>query len=157
MIHGSGQPSLFARFRPYLAHFFPENSRFFARFHRLAETVPTSPKPEPRAKKQCQGRPNTVLPVGLTQTAILAVLSQRLSLLVMGMEVEKFYPKQYGKGVALTDALGGAEGVRMIRKSVAADDRIHLGEAVEQLQMKALEGGVENRIAKAEQVNFAIF
>ena len=28
--------------------FFP----FFARFHRLAETVPTSPKPEPRAKKQ---------------------------------------------------------------------------------------------------------
>ena len=84
--------------------------------------------------------------------AILAVLSQRLSLLVMGMEVEKFYPKQYGKGVALTDALGGAEGVRMIRKSVAADDRIHLGEAVEQLQMKALEGGVENRIAKAEQV-----
>ena len=84
--------------------------------------------------------------------AILAVLSQRLSLLVMGMEVEKFYPKQYGKGVALTDALGGAEGVRMIRKSVAADERIHLGEAVEQLQMKALEGGVENRIAKAEQV-----
>ena len=28
--------------------FFP----FFARFHRLDEAVPTSPKPEPRAKKQ---------------------------------------------------------------------------------------------------------
>ena len=55
-------PSLFTLLRPYLAHFFPENSRFFARFHRLAEAVPTSPKPESRAKKQCQGRPNTVLP-----------------------------------------------------------------------------------------------
>ena len=31
-----------------------------ARFHRLAEAVPTSLKPEPRAKRQWQGRPNTV-------------------------------------------------------------------------------------------------
>ena len=45
-------PSLFTLLRLYLAHFFPVFSRFFARFHRLAETVPTSPKPEPRAKKQ---------------------------------------------------------------------------------------------------------
>ena len=36
------------RISPILSPFFP----FFARFHRLAETVPTSPKPEPRAKKQ---------------------------------------------------------------------------------------------------------
>ena len=34
--------------RPFLLRFFS----FFVRFHRLAETVPTSPKPEPRAKKQ---------------------------------------------------------------------------------------------------------
>ena len=32
--------------------FFPRFSPFFARFHRLDGTVPTSPKPEPRAKKQ---------------------------------------------------------------------------------------------------------
>ena len=44
--------SLFTRFRPYLAHFPPVFSGFFARFHRLDEAVPTSPKPEPRAKKQ---------------------------------------------------------------------------------------------------------
>ena len=49
-----------------LAHLSPRFFSFFARFHRLAETVPTSRKPEPRAKKQCQGGPNTVLPVGLT-------------------------------------------------------------------------------------------
>ena len=36
-------------------------SPVFARFHRLDEAVPTSPKPESRATKQCQGRPNTVL------------------------------------------------------------------------------------------------
>ena len=36
------------------------------RFHRLAEAVPTSPKPESRAKKQCQGRPNTVSAAQLT-------------------------------------------------------------------------------------------
>ena len=48
-------PSLFTRFRPHLAHFppaFPRFSPFFARFHRLDGTVPTSRKPEPRAKKQ---------------------------------------------------------------------------------------------------------
>ena len=39
---------LLDRISPILPPFFP----FFARFHRLAETVPTSPKPEPRAKKQ---------------------------------------------------------------------------------------------------------
>eukprot|EP01045_Picozoa_sp_COSAG04_P052277 COSAG04_NODE_22191_length_359_cov_0.984615_1_plen_84_part_01 len=33
--------------RPFFTRFFP----FLARFHRLAEAVPTSPKPEPRAKK----------------------------------------------------------------------------------------------------------
>ena len=36
------------------------------RFHRLDEAVQTSPKPEPRAKKQCQGRPNTVSAAQLT-------------------------------------------------------------------------------------------
>ena len=36
------------RISPIFPRFFP----FFARFHRLAEAVPTSPKPEPRAKKQ---------------------------------------------------------------------------------------------------------
>eukprot|EP01045_Picozoa_sp_COSAG04_P001605 COSAG04_NODE_55_length_30619_cov_12.038991_4_plen_279_part_00 len=45
-------PSLFTRFRPYLAHFPPRSPPFLARFHRLAEAVPTSPKPEPRAEKQ---------------------------------------------------------------------------------------------------------
>ena len=40
------------RISPILSPFFP----FFARFHRLAETVPTSPKPEPRAKKQPAGQ-----------------------------------------------------------------------------------------------------
>ena len=35
--------SLFTRFRPYLAHFPPS----FARFHRLAEAVPTSPSRNP--------------------------------------------------------------------------------------------------------------
>eukprot|EP01047_Picozoa_sp_COSAG01_P124771 COSAG01_NODE_53784_length_336_cov_1.734177_1_plen_104_part_01 len=38
--------------------------------------------------------------------AIYAVLSQRLSLLIMGMEVEHYYPKQYGKGASLQAALG---------------------------------------------------
>ena len=38
----------------------------FARFHRLAEAVPTSRKPEPRAEKQCEGGPNTVSSAGLT-------------------------------------------------------------------------------------------
>ena len=42
----------FTVLRPYLAHFPPVFSRFFARFHRLDEAVPTSPKPEPRAEKQ---------------------------------------------------------------------------------------------------------
>ena len=32
--------------------FFPRNFPSFARFHRLAKAVPTSPKPDPRAKKQ---------------------------------------------------------------------------------------------------------
>ena len=36
------------RISPIFTPFFP----FFARFHRLVETVPTSRKPEPRAKKQ---------------------------------------------------------------------------------------------------------
>ena len=39
---------------------------------------------------------------------IYAVLSQRLSLLIMGMEVEKHFPKQYGKDVSLQSALGDA-------------------------------------------------
>ena len=39
-------------FRPYLAHFCPVFFPFFARFHRLDEAVPTSPKSDPRAKKQ---------------------------------------------------------------------------------------------------------
>ena len=47
------------RISPIFPPFFP----FFARFHRLDEAVPTSPKPESRATKQCQGRPNTVLAV----------------------------------------------------------------------------------------------
>ena len=38
---------------PIFSPFFP----VFARFHRLAETVPTSPKPKPRAKKQPEGGP----------------------------------------------------------------------------------------------------
>ena len=40
----------------------PIFSPFFLVFcvHRLDEAVPTSPKPEPRAKRQWQGRPNTV-------------------------------------------------------------------------------------------------
>ena len=41
---------------------FPPFSPAFARFHRLAEAVPTSHKPESRTKRQWQGRPNTVLP-----------------------------------------------------------------------------------------------
>ncbi len=41
-------PSLFTLLRP----FFPRFFSFFVRFHRLAETVPSSPKPKPRAKKQ---------------------------------------------------------------------------------------------------------
>ena len=47
------------RISPIFPRFFP----FFARFHRLDEAVPTSPEPESRAKKQRQGRPNTVLAV----------------------------------------------------------------------------------------------
>ena len=39
---------LLGRISPIFSPFFP----FFARFHRLDEAVPTSPKPEPRAKKQ---------------------------------------------------------------------------------------------------------
>ena len=35
--------------------FFPRFFSSFARFHRLDETVPTSPKPEPRAKRRRQG------------------------------------------------------------------------------------------------------
>ena len=53
-------PSWFTLLRSYLAHFPPVFFPFFARFHRLDEAVPTSPKPEPRAKRQWQGRPNTV-------------------------------------------------------------------------------------------------
>jgi len=49
----------------YLGHCFPVFPSF-ARFHRLAEAVPTSRNPKPRAKKQWQGGLNTVLPVGLT-------------------------------------------------------------------------------------------
>eukprot|EP01045_Picozoa_sp_COSAG04_P001975 COSAG04_NODE_68_length_29323_cov_9.683514_25_plen_316_part_00 len=45
------------RISPIFPPFFPV---FFARFHRLAEAAPTSRKPEPRAKRQLQGRPNTV-------------------------------------------------------------------------------------------------
>eukprot|EP01045_Picozoa_sp_COSAG04_P033050 COSAG04_NODE_6690_length_1277_cov_0.829372_1_plen_289_part_00 len=41
-------PHFLDRISPIFPPFFP----FFARFHRLAETVPTSHKPEPRAKKQ---------------------------------------------------------------------------------------------------------
>ena len=53
--HGSGIRNQVIPLRPYLAHFPPVFSRFFpffARSHRLDEAVPTSPKPEPRAKKQ---------------------------------------------------------------------------------------------------------
>ena len=53
-------PDSFTRLRPYLAHFFPRFFPLFACFHRLAEAVPASPKPEPRAKRQWQGGPNTV-------------------------------------------------------------------------------------------------
>ena len=42
---------------------FPPFFLVFWHFHRLDEAVPTSRKPEPRAKRQCQGRPNTVLAV----------------------------------------------------------------------------------------------
>ena len=56
----TGDPDSFTRFRPYLAHFFPVFSPLFALFPRLAGAVPTSHKPESRAKKQRQGRPNTV-------------------------------------------------------------------------------------------------
>ena len=47
--------------RRYLAHFPPLFPRCFARFHRLAETVPTGPKPEPRAKKQSARGENSPL------------------------------------------------------------------------------------------------
>ena len=47
---------LLGRISPISPRVFP----FFARFHRLDGTVPTSRKPEPRAKRQWQGRPNTV-------------------------------------------------------------------------------------------------
>ena len=50
------------RISPIFPRFFP----FFARFHRLAEAVPTNRKPEPRAERQWQGRPNTVSPAQLT-------------------------------------------------------------------------------------------
>jgi len=43
--------SLFTRFRP-SRPFSPRFLSFAARFHRLAEAVPTSPKPDPRAKKK---------------------------------------------------------------------------------------------------------
>ena len=39
------------RISPIFPRFFP----FFARFHRLDEAVPTSPKPKPRAKKRRHG------------------------------------------------------------------------------------------------------
>ena len=39
------------RISPIFPRFFP----LFARFHRLAETVPTSPKPKPRSRKRRQG------------------------------------------------------------------------------------------------------
>ena len=44
--------------RPFSPCFFSS----FARFHRLGKTVPTSRKPELMAKRQWQGRPNTVPP-----------------------------------------------------------------------------------------------
>jgi hypothetical protein len=86
--------------------------------------------------------------------AIYAVLSQRLSLLIMGMEVENYFPKQYGKGASLQSALGGASesAVIMQRNSTTAEERVHLGEKFEQMQMRAFEGGVETRIKKAEDV-----
>ena len=79
-----GDPDSFARFRPYLPHFFPVFFPFFARFHRLAETVPTNHKPESRAKRQRQGRPNTVSPAlansgGWERIPAYAALQRRLA------------------------------------------------------------------------------
>ena len=76
--------------------------------------------------------------------AVVAVLSQRLSLLCMGMEVEKFYPKRYGKGVKLGDALGDASDdvIMMQRKTHDESERVHLGQKFEQMQQQAMLGGV---------------
>jgi len=61
----TGDPDSFARFRPYLAQFPPVVSRFL-RVFTVSPTVPTSCKPEPRAKRQWQGRPNTISAAQLT-------------------------------------------------------------------------------------------
>eukprot|EP01045_Picozoa_sp_COSAG04_P020581 COSAG04_NODE_2119_length_4751_cov_15.626397_3_plen_166_part_00 len=55
---------------------FPRFFPFFARFHRLDEAVLMSPKPEPRAKRQWQGRPNTVSPAQLTPGVRIACRSR---------------------------------------------------------------------------------
>ena len=57
-----GDPDSFARFRQCLAHFPPVFSCFLRVFTVSTRRSPASPKPEPRAKRQWQGRPNTVSP-----------------------------------------------------------------------------------------------
>ena len=95
----AGDPDSFTLFRPYLAHFFPVFFRFFARFHRLDEAVPTSRKPQPRAKKQWG--PNTVLPVGLTPEdgRAWAEWKQQTHLLELGGE------SPYHRGWSVTKSL----------------------------------------------------
>ena len=46
--------------RPFFPRFFP----FFARFHRLAEAVPTSPKPEPQGQETARNTPRGVFDSG---------------------------------------------------------------------------------------------
>ena len=53
-------PDSFTIFRPYLARFPPRFPPFFARFHRLAEAVPTSQKPEPSSGSSSRRGPHTV-------------------------------------------------------------------------------------------------
>ena len=62
-VHSQVIPAPSHTFKTISRPFSPRFPPSFARFHRLANTIPTNPKPEPRAERQWQGRPNTVLAV----------------------------------------------------------------------------------------------
>ena len=64
----------------------PRFFSFFARFHRLAETVPTSPKPEPRAKKQPARGENSAL------RSTPQMLTKRINWQVGGVELVDYQP-----------------------------------------------------------------
>jgi hypothetical protein len=86
---------------------------------------------------------------------LFAVLSQRVLLLSDGLEVEKYYPRQYTSDVSLGAALGDETDRRLLLRAGSDEvtrERVHLGAKLEELHMKAMEGGVENRIARAEDI-----